>query len=673
MADWGVGSSLRRVCAPAGALFALGLIFAVSVSAAPSPDPPPLPPAPPKEQPVQPTVTVVVRQPAPVVTPAPVVQRPAPVAKAPVQRAKPKPAPVKVKPIVKPKAAAPAPVVRVPHDRNRVPLAAFVAAPSSDSIDRDLLALAGFGLLLVALGGAVVLFAARRQLALAALGLLALIGPGANAAAPPVSYSLVGTAGANGWHLSNVTLTWTIDTQDLLSTSGCDAVTITSEGQTPKTCNWTYTWGSGHSDVVIRIDKTAPSVSGAALARAPDSNDWFNRPVAAAFSGQDGVSGIAGCSSPTYSGGDSASASLSGSCKDVAGNASAPATVGFKYDATAPAVTAAADRAPDVGGWYNHPLTVSFAGTDATSGIASCARPSYGSGDGASVSVSGACTDVAGNSTGASFGFKYDATPPAVTAAPDRKPDAKGWYRKPLTVNFAGADATSGIAACTAPSRYAGPDLAKAAVVGSCRDGAGNAAEAAQAFRYDATAPKLPMARAEVGKGFAKIVWKRSPDAVLVELERSPGVNGRKKSVVYQGNGASFTDRTVRDGVRYRYEIKASDVAGNVVEKAVTANVDLPALYRPSTGATVHAPLVLAWEAVKGATFYNVQLYRNKVKVLTFWPEKPTFRIGKSWRFAGKVQRLGPGKYDWYVWGARGTRATPQYGKLLGSNSFVVK
>ena len=115
-------------------------------------------------------MTVVVRQ-APVVTPAPVVQRPTPVAKAPVQRAKPKPAPAKVTRVVKPKAEAPAPVVRPPHDRYRVPLAAFVASPSADSVDRDLLALAGFGLLLVALGGAVVLFAARRQLALAALGL----------------------------------------------------------------------------------------------------------------------------------------------------------------------------------------------------------------------------------------------------------------------------------------------------------------------------------------------------------------------------------------------------------------------------------------------------------------------------------------------------------------------
>ena len=176
-----------------------------------------------------------------------------------------------------------------------------------------------------------------------------------------------------------------------------------------------------------------------------------------------------------------------------------------------------------------------------------------------------------------------------------------------------------------------------------------------------------------VAKGVAKIVWQRSPDTVLVELERSPGINGRKTTIVYRGNGASFTDKTVRDGVRYRYEIRASDVAGNMVEKAVTADIAKAALYKPATGAAVRAPLVLAWEAVKGATFYNVQLYRNGKKVLTFWPKTPTFRVGKTWRYAGKLQRLERGRYNWYVWGARGTLAKPQYGKLLGSNTFVVK
>ena len=131
---------------------------------------------------------------------------------------------------------------------------------------------------------------------------------------------------------------------------------------------------------------------------------------------------------------------------------------------------------------------------------------------------------------------------------------------------------------------------------------------------------------------------------MLVELERTPGVNGKKTTVVYRGKGASFIDRTVRDGVRYRYEIKASDVAGNMVQKAVTANVDLPALYRPAAGAVVHAPLVLSWEAVKGATFYNVQLYRNKVKVLTFWPKHADLpdREDVALRRQAPAARAGP-------------------------------
>jgi hypothetical protein len=100
----------------------------------------------------------------PVVIQAPVVRSSTPVVVAPVQhaKAKRKAAPVKVAPAVKRKAPAPTPAARTPHDRHAVPLAAFV--PSVDSIDRDLLALAGFGLLFVAVGGGVVVVFARKQL-----------------------------------------------------------------------------------------------------------------------------------------------------------------------------------------------------------------------------------------------------------------------------------------------------------------------------------------------------------------------------------------------------------------------------------------------------------------------------------------------------------------------------
>jgi hypothetical protein len=90
--------------------------------------------------------------------------------------------------------------------------------------------------------------------------------------------------------------------------------------------------------------------------------------------------------------------------------------VTIKRDKTAPAVSAAPSRPPDANGWYNRALTVSFAGTDVTSGIASCSSAAYAGPDTAAAAASGSCTDNAGNATGTSLSFKYDATAPTIFA-----------------------------------------------------------------------------------------------------------------------------------------------------------------------------------------------------------------------------------------------------------------
>jgi hypothetical protein len=211
-------------------------------------------------------------------------------------------------------------------------------------------------------------------------------------------------------------------------------------------------------------------------------------------------------------------------------------------------------------------------------------------------------------------------------------------------------------------------------VAGACRDEAGNSAEAGQAFQYDATAPALAKTEAKVDKGVARIGWDRAGDVVEVELLRSPGINGAKSTIVYQGKGAAFVDKTVKAGIRYRYDISVEDLAGNVTTKAVMAIAGAAsALYGPAAGAVVKAPPLLRWKPVAKATFYNVQLYRNGVKVLSTWPGSPRLRLSKTWKYGGKKQRFAPGNYRWYVWGARGTRAKPVYGKVLGSSTFTVK
>jgi hypothetical protein len=88
----------------------------------------------------------------------------------------------------------------------------------------------------------------------------------------------------------------------------------------------------------------------------------------------------------------------------------------FKLDKTAPSAFPVAGRLPDANGWYNRPLAVSFGGTDATSGLESCSASQYGGPDNPTASVAGSCRDFAGNVTGASFTFKYDATAPTIFA-----------------------------------------------------------------------------------------------------------------------------------------------------------------------------------------------------------------------------------------------------------------
>jgi hypothetical protein len=89
----------------------------------------------------------------------------------------------------------------------------------------------------------------------------------------------------------------------------------------------------------------------------------------------------------------------------------------IKVDAEPPTgVAARAGRAPDVNGWYNHPLAIGWHGADATSGIAGCTSLTFPSPGLDPSSLAGICTDAAGNSASASIALQYDSTPPALRA-----------------------------------------------------------------------------------------------------------------------------------------------------------------------------------------------------------------------------------------------------------------
>ena len=148
---------------------------------------------------------------------------------------------------------------------------------------------------------------------------------------------------------------------------------------------------------------------------------------------------------------------------------------------------------------------------------------------------------------------------------------------------------------------------------------------------------------------------------------------GGEMQIVYTGSATSFIDRGVVNGVEYRYLAVSVDANGDT--SAGVAVVALPKetqLLSPKDGTRVRRPPKLVWRAQQGATYYNVQLFRDNVKILSAWPAKAALALKATWRYAKKTYRLTPGVYRWYVWPGYGPRSATDYGELLGFFSFQV-
>jgi hypothetical protein len=360
-------------------------------------------------------------------------------------------------------------------------------------------------------------------------------------------------------------------------------------------------------------------------------------------------------------------------CGLLSGGAWMYTTATVRIDRTPPQATGfATARPPDGAGWFNHPVDVTVTGTDAASGIAGCTTLTYAGPDAAAAPLSGNCRDAAGHVSAPVAGtLRYDATPPRITAArPERPPDHAGWYTRPVSFSFTATDTLSGATPCPTAT-FAGPDSALARVVGTCADRAGNVAARAYGLRYDATAPRVRGLAGEPGDGSARLRWRLPADARTVRVTRAPGRGGAPRSVVLRRRRDSFSDRGLRNARAYAYRVTAVDAAGNAATRTVRVRPG-PALLAPRSGTTVRRPPLLRWTAVRGARYYNVQLFRDGRKVLSTWPREPRLRLPARWRFAGARRALDPGRYRWYVWPGFGDRSLRRFGARLGPRTFAV-
>lgn len=73
----------------------------------------------------------------------------------------------------------------------------------------------------------------------------------------------------------------------------------------------------------------------------------------------------------------------------------------------------------------------------------------------------------------------------------------------------------------------------------------------------------------------------------------------------------------------------------------------------------------LRWRVTRGATYYNVQIFRGARRVLNAWSDDTRLRVPEG------VLRQGRA-YVWVVWPATGSRAAARYGAALGRSTFAV-
>jgi hypothetical protein len=187
----------------------------------------------------------------------------------------------------------------------------------------------------------------RRALLLAVLALSVGAAP---ARAVDVAWSAFGTSLTPGWYVSDVWINWSLTNISPPLTVDCPPVHLVND-TTAQTAACSATDASGtttKTTTTIRIDRTPPSAVPSAD-RVADTGGFYNHALTAAWSGTDATSGIASCTSTPYSGPDGTGISLTGTCKDKAGNVSAPVPFVFNYDATPPALTSVTAIADDAG------------------------------------------------------------------------------------------------------------------------------------------------------------------------------------------------------------------------------------------------------------------------------------------------------------------------------------
>ena len=392
---------------------------------------------------------------------------------------------------------------------------------------------------------------------------------------------------------------------------------ITNNGTFYQLCNGNFEepnhLGTYSGNPVIDACDTTPPTIIEFIAGTLGTGGWYTSDVTVTWTVADPDTPItitSGCDPQTV---NADTASIQFTCTATSYGGTTSETVTIKRDATAPTAGASVSGTVGDNGWYVSDVTVSFSGSDGTSGIAGCDADVVLSSEGSGHLAVGTCTDNAGNVSLAATasGINIDKTAPTATADASPAPNGNGWNNTDVTVSFSGSDALSDIDFCDTPVVLSGEGAGQSAS-GTCTDLAGNVSASATAsgINIDKTAPVVSVTG--VGAGATYILGSvpnagcdtqdpLSGIATAASLTLSGGIPDGSGAITATCDGA--VDKAGNSGsASVTYTVMTPQDATGEVLADIQALVDTVVLKRGQANGLMH-PLANAIRSLdKGKT-----------------------------------------------------------------------
>lgn len=324
----------------------------------------------------------------------------------------------------------------------------------------------------------------------------------------------------------------------------------------------------GSFETVAPPDTTAPVVTGI-LTPAPNSAGWNNTDVAIAWSADDPESAIT--SGPTPA---SAMVTVEGAGHIVRATATNGAglagegSVTVNLDKTKPALVAGVFVGTQgSNGWYTSNVTVRFACSDTTSGVAECPNDQALTVQGVNVSSAQTATDIAGNTSDASntVSVAIDSVHPTLSIT--GVSDGGVYTLGQATLGVECIDATSGVesssGSLTGGNANGVGTFTYAAV---CTDKAGNVSRTSATFRvlyvFGSFLQPIPLPVSTFEGG--------STIPVKFKLTDAAGVNVTTAVATVSVNGGPSLGTATYDGEQYRFNVSTKGLPPGPLTISVT-------------------------------------------------------------------------------------------------------